>query len=80
MLERGIAKNEVVETLKHGEIIEEYKDDFRYPSCLMFKIINGTPLHIIVAHNASENMEIIVTVYIPDSVNFEPDFKIRKNK
>jgi hypothetical protein len=80
MLERGISKDEVIETLKDGEIIEEYKDDYPYPSGLMFKMINGKPIHVIVAHNASENMEIIVTVYIPDSVNFEPDFKTRKNK
>jgi hypothetical protein len=80
MLERGISKNEVVETLKHGEIIEEYIDDYPYSSKLMFKIINGKPIHIIVADNKIEKMIIIVTVYIPDSVNFEPDFKTRKNK
>jgi hypothetical protein len=78
MLERSITKNEVLETINHGEIIEEYKEDFPYPSCLMFKMINQKPLHIIVADNSNENQRIIVTVYIPDSTNFESDFKTRK--
>ena len=79
MFERGISKNEIVEIVESGETIEEYSDDYPYPSSLLFKIVNGKPVHIIVAHNKSENQKIIVTVYIPDSSNFESDFKTRKN-
>lgn len=39
MLERGISKKEITEVLEQGEIIEQYKDDYPYPSCLMFKIV-----------------------------------------
>ena len=80
MLERGITKNEIIETIQQGEIIEQYNDDYPYPSCLMFKIVKQKPIHIVVANNSSENQKIIVTVYIPDDTNFEPDFKTRKQK
>ena len=78
MLERGITKKEITETINDGELIEEYADDNPYPSALMFKIINAKPIHVIVAHNKNEHQKIIVTVYIPDSENFEADFKTRK--
>lgn len=32
MFERGISKNEIVEIIESGEIIEEYNDDYPYPS------------------------------------------------
>lgn len=78
MLERGISKQEALEVLNSGEVIEKYNDDFPYPSCLMFKMVNKRPLHIVVAENNSEKQKIIVTVYIPDSANFASDFKTRK--
>ena len=80
MFERGISKNEIIEIIETGETIEEYKEDYPYPSSLMFKIIGGKPVHIVVADNKSENQKIIVTVYIPDTTNFESDFKTRKNQ
>ncbi len=78
MLQRGIAKEDVIEVLEQGEIIEKYPDDYPYPSCLMFRIVRQKPLHIVVADNVSESQKIIVTVYIPDSANFETDYKTRK--
>lgn len=78
MLERGISKNEIMETIEHGEVIEEYIDDYPYPSCLMFKMVKLKPIHVVVANNSSEIQKIIVTVYIPDDTKFEPDFKSRK--
>ncbi len=80
MLERGITKNEVIEIIEQGEIIERYDDDYPYPSCLMFKRVQDKPIHIVVANNSSENQKIIVTIYIPDDTNFEPDFKTRKQQ
>jgi hypothetical protein len=78
MLQRSISKNDVLETINGGEIIEEYKDDYPYESCLMFKIVSGRPIHVVVANNSGENQKIVVTVYIPDFTNFEADFKTRK--
>lgn len=78
MFERGIAKQEAIEVIEQGEIIEQYKDDYPYPSYLIFKIVNDKPIHMVVADNISEMQKTIVTVYIPDSANFELDFKTRK--
>jgi len=77
MLERDISEEEVLEVLHYGEVLENYDDDFPYPSCLMFKMLEQKPLHIVVAHNKNEEQKIIVTVYIPDSANFADDYKTR---
>ncbi|OFY62509.1 MAG: hypothetical protein A3H98_13160 [Bacteroidetes bacterium RIFCSPLOWO2_02_FULL_36_8] len=78
MLERNINRNEIIETIEHGEIIEDYKDDYPYPSCLMFKMVNHRPIHVVVANDIGEKKKIIITVYIPDKTTFKSDFKTRK--
>jgi hypothetical protein len=78
MLERGIARSEILEVINLGEIIEDYFEDYPYPSCLMFKIVNFRPLHVVVAHNITESQRFVVTTYIPDLTKFEADFKTRK--
>jgi len=77
MLERDISEQEVLEVLHHGEVVEKYDDDFPYPSCLMYKMLDTKPLHIVVADNRNDEQKIIVTVYIPDSANFASDYKTR---
>jgi hypothetical protein len=76
MLERNISRAEISEVINQGEIIEDYGDDLPYPSCLMYKMVNNIPYHVVVAFNGEQR--IIVTAYIPDLSKFEPDFKTRK--
>jgi hypothetical protein len=35
ILERNITRDDVIESILHGKIIEEYPDDFPFPSCLI---------------------------------------------
>jgi hypothetical protein len=79
MLERDIIKSEVLAALNSGIEIEQYPDDFPYPSSLLFKFVNERPIHIVVAYNVSEK-QIIVTAYIAEEETFEPDFMTRKKK
>lgn len=62
----------------HGEIIENYPDDFPHPSCLIYgyTINDRSVIHVVVSCNG-ENVEII-TAYFPDSDEFENDLKTRK--
>lgn len=62
----------------HGEIIENYPDDFPHPSCLIYgyTINDRSVIHVVVSCNG-ENVGII-TVYFPDSDEFENDLKTRK--
>lgn len=79
MLERNISRNEVKEAICSGEIIEEYPDDYPFPSCLMF-YSDLKPLHIVLSYNQANQTAYIITVYRPDLNHFESDFKTRRRQ
>jgi len=78
MLYRNISQAELSELMESGEVLEDYPDDYPFPSKLIFKMVNNRPLHAVVAMDGLKKVLIIVTVYEPDSQKFEPDFKTRK--
>lgn len=80
MFERNITTDEVEEVIEYGEKIEDYPNDKPYPSCLIFKIINNRPVHVVVASNKSVSEGIIITLYEPAIDKFESDYKTRKKK
>ncbi len=48
MQERDISRADVKNCLEHGEIIEDYPEDFPYPSCLVFVYsINNKVIHVV---------------------------------
>ncbi len=61
MLYRNIGKDELMELIQHGEVIENYPDDFPYPSKLIFKMVNGRALRTVVAWSSENLTAIIVT-------------------
>ena len=77
MLERGITRAEVIAAVHDGEIIEEYAQDFPYPSCLLYNLATE-PLHVVAA--LQESKCFIITVYRPSLEEFESDYKTRKNR
>lgn len=75
--QRGISISDIINGIKNGEIIEEYPDDYPYPSCLILGIsISHQYLHI-VAGSDYETIWII-TAYYPDPIKWTDDFKTRK--
>ena len=49
--------DEIYFSVFHGEIIEEYKDDRPYPSCLIYgKTFGGDPIHSVWAYNNKDPM------------------------
>jgi hypothetical protein len=63
-----------------GEIIEEYLNDPRGSSCLISgKTTDGTPVHLVIGFLSSGYVRII-TVYIPDPLKWEADWKIRRKE
>jgi hypothetical protein len=78
MILRNIKREEVEELLQSAEVIENYPLDFPFPSKLIFKMINNRPLHAVVAFSETDKLGIIVTLYEPDELHFEPDFKTRR--
>ena len=79
LLQRNITQNDVENALLNGEIIEEYEDSYPYPSCLVYGInLNNKVLHIVCGSNGEELW--IITAYYPDNIEWEGDFKTRKEK
>src|SRR5262249_22051552 len=82
MFQRGISVRDVRAALATGETIETYSDDAPYPSRLVLGWVGGgaRALHVVVADNVAANEVIIVTVYEPDLVTWQPGFRRRRSQ
>jgi len=78
MFQRDIHENGVEKVLKDGNIIEQYDDDFPFPSFLINGInTEGVPLHVVAAINRDELKLVIITVYKPDPLKWKNEFSGR---
>lgn len=73
-----ITTDEVKNVVFNGEMIEDYPEDKRGHSCLMFGMSNKRPVHIVCA--PKEEYLAIITAYIPSLEKWEVDFKTRRKK
>jgi len=74
-----ITTGEVRYVVFNGEIIEDYPEDKRGHSCLMFGMPNSRrPVHVVCA--PKEEYLAIITAYIPSLEKWEDDFKTRRKK
>jgi hypothetical protein len=76
--ERNIKLSDVCEVINSGTIIEEYPDDFPYPSCLILGKSNGRSLHVCASLN--DGMIYVITSYVPDISKWKSDLKTRKEE
>lgn len=80
MAERQIDRDTVLRILLEGEVIEEYPDDFPFPSALILGWHGERPLHIVAAWNEKLGVGYLITIYEPGLDYFEIDFRTRKQK
>ena len=66
--ERGISIRDIYNAINNGEIIEQYPNDYPYPSCLVL----GDNLR---DEGASSR---IITAYFPDVDKWSEDFRVRR--
>lgn len=78
-LERGISRDEVIEAIMAGEVIETYATDRPFPSCLIFHA-GAQPLHVVASADSSARICHVITAYRPDQEYFEPDFRTRRKR
>ncbi len=77
--QRSIRAKDVKNCVMTGEIIEQYPDDFPFPSCLIFgKSADGKILHAVASDEGSGSR--IITAYFPDNIKFEDDLKTRRER
>lgn len=77
--QRGIRAKDVRNCVMTREIIEQYPDDFPFPSCLIFgKSVDGKILHVVASDEGTGSR--IITAYFPDNIKFEDDLKTRKER
>lgn len=75
--QRSISYKEIKEVILNGEIIEDYPEDYPYPSCLILGYTIGKKvIHVVVG--MSETKLWLITAYIPDPERWSEDFKTRK--
>lgn len=79
MFQRDISEIEVKDAVLNGITIEEYKDDKPYPSFLCLKHTDNKAIHVVYAVD-KENSIIVITVYEPDIIIWNDDFKTKRNK
>ncbi|MCR5650874.1 MAG: DUF4258 domain-containing protein [Lachnospiraceae bacterium] len=77
--QREIKSKDVRIALENGEIIEQYPNDYPFPSCLILgKDISGNPLHVCMSDEGSASR--IITAYRPEPERWSDDFKTRKER
>ena len=74
--ERNIKFDDIERCIMNGEIIEEYPEDYPYPSVLISCIDKDKALHIIAGLGEKELW--IITAYYPDPNKWNNDYKTRK--
>lgn len=76
--ERQISIDDVVNAIDYGEIIEEYPEDFPFPSCLILGLmVDGRYLHIVVS--LDEGKIYLITAYVPTLEHWQNDMKTRRD-
>ena len=75
--QRKVSMDDVISAVMNSELIEEYLDDYPYPSCLLMGLdAKGCPIHVVCGIAPTELR--MITVYRPDPAEWSHDFKTRK--
>ena len=62
LFQRNISENDIINAILNGEIIEEYENDYPFPSCLICGTnLNNKIIHIVCG--LSQNELWIITAY-----------------
>ena len=77
LAQRSISMQDVLNVIMNGEIIEEYLEDYPYPSCLIIGYsVEDKIIHIVCGIGEGEVW--LITAYYPEKEKWSEDFKIRK--
>jgi hypothetical protein len=80
MFERSILPDDVRQVIVEGEQIAEYRDDRPYPSYLLLGTVAGRVIHVVVARDMAARRCHVITVYLPDALLWDNEFKRRQRR
>jgi len=79
LFQRNIRIDDVKAALMKCEIIEQYPNDYPFPSCLVLgHSIAGRILHVVCGSNGEELW--LITAYFPNPFEWSNDFRQRRKK
>lgn len=77
LIKRGITRLAVKQAISNGDVIEDYPDDYPYPSCLVLGTFDKSEsLHVVCGIGDGELW--IITAYIPNPEEWTDGFRVRK--
>ncbi len=77
--ERKISREEIESAILKGQVIEDYPDDPRGPSCLVSGYTHQRrPMHIVVAYPAKGRRMKVITLYEPSADQWQADWCQRR--
>ncbi|NOX08653.1 MAG: DUF4258 domain-containing protein [Gammaproteobacteria bacterium] len=74
--ERMITTDEIRQAVFNGEVIEEYPEDVRGESCLVFNIEENRAIHVVCS--PKNDYLAIITAYQPAPEQWSSDYKARR--
>lgn len=74
--ERKITLDDIISCIMNGEIIENYPNDYPYPSALVIGYKKETPIHLVAG--IGDGKLWIITAYFPDPNQWDNNFTVRK--
>jgi hypothetical protein len=78
MFERNISRSEVKEAILEGIVVENYSNDYPFPSVLVAFIMKSKPLHVVISYDENSLKCYVITAYIPDTKHFNDDLVTRR--
>lgn len=77
--QRKIRAKDIRNAVATGEIIEQYPEDFPFPSCLILgKTTDNRWIHVVMSDEGSSSR--IITAYFPDIEKWSEDLKTGKDE
>lgn len=72
-----LTSGEVANVIETGEVIEDYPEDRRGHSCLIFaRGLNERPVHVLCS--PKDDYLAVITAYVPDPQKWTTDYRVRR--
>ncbi|QQR91327.1 MAG: DUF4258 domain-containing protein [Myxococcales bacterium] len=80
MFERAVSVQDVRQVLEQDDKIENYSDDKPFPSALYLGDLGDRMLHVVAAKNKKASETVVITVYEPSVLKWQPGFRVRRKE